>query len=309
MTQPSMAQGCYRHPDRPTMIACQRCRRPVCPECLVPAPVGVQCPECVRQGHRVTRTGVGPLGGHRSANPQLTTWVLIGLNLAVFGLLLATGGADSPWAEVLAITPLGTCLAGTGHYYPGVTDAAACAALPEATGWTAGVAAGAWWQALTSAFAHTDPMHLGSNLLSLWFLGPPLEQVLGRARFLALYLISAVGGSLAVMWLADASSSALGASGAIFGMLGGLLLLARRFGGNYQLIGGLLALNLVITFANTAAISWQGHLGGLLAGLAVTGVLLAAPRGPRRSSWQWAGLAALTLLLLGGIAWRAIMLG
>lgn len=308
MSQPPV-QVCYRHPGSATMIACQRCRRPICPECMTPAPVGVQCPECVREGHRVTRTGLGPLGGRRSAQPQLTSWVLIGLNLAVFAFLLLTGGANSPWTDVLAITPLGTCLAGAAQYYPGVPDAVSCLQLPQATGWTAGVGAGAWWQVLTSAFAHTDPLHVGSNLISIWFLGPPLERVLGRARFLAVYLISAIGGSLAVMWLADPASSALGASGAIFGMLGSLLLLARRFGGNYQLIGGLLVLNLVITFANTADISWQGHLGGLLAGLAVIGVLLAAPRGPRRSAWQWGGLALLTLLLLGGIVGRAIMLG
>ncbi|MCW3156565.1 rhomboid family intramembrane serine protease [Micropruina sonneratiae] len=302
-------QSCYRHRERATNIACQRCRRPICPACMVPAPVGVQCPECVREGHRVTRTGLGPLGGRRSANPLVTSMVLIGLNVAVFVFLLLTGGDDSPWADVLAISPLGTCLAGPGQYYPDVPDAVTCAQLSQATGWVAGVGAGAWWQVLTSAFAHTDPLHLGSNLLSLFFLGPPVERVLGRARFLAVYLIGALGGSAAVMWLADPASSALGASGAIFALLGSLLLLARRFGGNYQLIGGLLVLNIVITVANTAEISWQGHLGGLLAGLAAAGVLLAAPRGEHRAGWQWAGLAALTLLLLAAVGSRAIMLG
>lgn len=307
MTQPPSVSVCYRHADRETMIGCQRCRRPICGECMVTAPVGVQCPECVRAGARATRSGVGPLGGRRSADPRLTSIVLIGLNLVVFALILATGGWESPWAYRLGISPQGMCLLtdGSGNYYPDVTSAE-CAVLPGAS-WMTGVADGAWWQPLTSAFAHAELIHLASNLLALWFLGPPLEQVLGRTRFLAVYGISALAASAAVMWLSAPDSVALGASGAIFGMLGALLLLARRFGGNYQLIAVFLALNIAITVIGGGYISWQAHLGGLIGGLASAAALILAPRA-RRPLIQLIGLLALTALAVAAIGWRAIML-
>ena len=137
------------------------------------------------------------------------------------------------------------------------------------------------------------------NLLALYFLGPPLEQVLGRARFLAVYFVSALAGSAAVMWLAAPDSSALGASGAIFGLLGALLLIARRSGGNYQLIAMWLGINVVITVLGGSYISWQGHL--------VAAALVLPPR-TQRARWQWPGVIALTVLLLVAIAVRAMML-
>ncbi len=274
---------------------------------MVTAPVGVQCPECVREGMRATRTGVGPLGGRRSSDPRRTSLVLIGLNLAVFVAILATGGWDSVWVNRLGISPQGMCLLtdGSGNYYPGVTPAQ-CAALVDA-GWVNGVATGAWWQVLTSAFTQAEILHLASNLLALWFLGPPLEQVLGRVRFLAVYGISALTASAAVMWLSAPDSVAVGASGAIFGMLGALLLLAKRFGGNYQMIAAFLALNIVITIMGGGYISWQAHLGGLIGGLVSAAVLIWVPR-ERRPLWQLIGLLALTAATLAAIAWRAIML-
>ncbi|MFT4295100.1 MAG: rhomboid family intramembrane serine protease, partial [Micropruina sp.] len=213
----------------------------------------------------------------RPADPRLTSLVLIGGNVAVYLLILATGGWASLWVNRLGISPLGMCLLddGSGRYYPG-SDAAACATLPD-TVWLAGAADGAWWQVLTNAFTHADPIHLLGNLLALWYLGPPLEQAVGRLRFLTIYGLGVLGASAAVLWLSDPDSTALGASGAIFAMLGALLVLARRFGGNYQLIAVFLAVNIVITVVGGSHISWQGHLGGLLAGLAA-GAALALPR-------------------------------
>ena len=274
---------------------------------MTPAPVGVQCPDCVRSGAEATRADQGPFGGRRSANPMTTSLVLIGINLAVFLLTVVTGGWLSPWVYRLGITPLGTCLVddGSGDYYPGVGPAD-CAALPDAF-WAAGVATGAPWQVLTSAFTHSEVMHVAANMLALWFLGPPLERVLGRARFLAVYGISALAASAAVMWLSAPDAVALGASGAIFGMLGALLLIARRSGGNYQLILTFLAINIVITVIGGATISWQGHLGGLLGGLAAAAVIVLPPR-EQRARWQLVGLIGLTLALVVAIVWRAIML-
>jgi len=308
MTQPPPVQGCYRHPDRPTLARCQRCRRPVCPECMVPAPVGVQCVDCVRDGVRATRADEGPFGGRRSADPRLTSLILIGVNVAVFLAVLLTGGGYARLATALSITPLGQCLVddASGSYYPGVLDPATCASQPGAY-WAAGVAYGAFWQVLTSAFTHAEILHIGANMLALFFLGPPLEQVLGRTRFLAVYLISALAGSAAVMWLAPPDSSALGASGAIFGMLGALLVITRKAGGNYQLVLVWLGINVVLTVVGGAGISWQGHLGGLLGGLAAAAILVLPAREDRRR-WQWPGLAALTGLLLAVIVVRVIML-
>lgn len=300
-------QVCYRHPERATLIGCQRCRRPICPECMVEAHVGVQCPECVREGARATRSAEGPYGGTRSANPRLTSLVLIGVNVGVFLLIVLTGGGFGRWANRLAITPLGQCLVddSTGRYYPGLGQAA-CNAVQGAY-WADGVATGAWWQLITSAFAHAELLHVATNLLTLYFLGPPLEQVLGRARFLAVYFVSALAGSAAVLWLAAPDSSALGASGAIFGLLGALLLIARKSGGNYQQIAMWLGINVVITVLGGAYISWQGHLGGLIGGLAVAAVLVLTPR-EQRARWQWPGVIAVTLLLLVLIAVRVVML-
>ena len=249
-----------------------------------------------------------PLGGRRSADPRVTSLVLIGANVAVFLLVLVTGGWASPWVHRLGIGPVGSCLVDdtSGNYYPGV-DAAGCAVLPG-TLWVDGVADGAWWQVLTSAFTHADLIHLGGNLLALWVLGPPLERVLGRLRFLAVYGLGAVGASAAVMWLGPPDSVALGASGAIFAMLGTALVLARRFGGNYQLIATFLGVNILITVLGGAYISWQGHLGGLVAGLAASAALVLPPR-ERRPVAQFAGLAGLAVVAVGAIGWRAMMLG
>lgn len=274
---------------------------------MMPAPVGVQCVECVQAGAAATRSAEGPYGGRRSRDPRLTSLVLIGLNVAVFVAVLLTGGGYARLATALSISPLGQCLVddASGRYYPDVT-AAICTTAPEAY-WAAGVATGAFWQVLTSAFTHAEVLHLATNMIALFFLGPPLEQVLGRARFLAVYLISALAGSAAVMWLAPPDSAALGASGAIFGLLGALFVVARRSGGNYQLILIWLGINVVITVIGGAGISWQGHLGGLLGGLACAAVLVLPPREQRRR-WQWPGLIALTVLLLALIGVRAMML-
>ena len=236
-----------------------------------------------------------------------------GFAASIQGRVTDAGGAGFSGVQVrvYTLTAKGWAVAasvttdGSGNYYPGV-GAGQCATLPG-TLWLAGVAAGAWWQVLTSAFAHAEILHLGSNLLALWFLGPPLEQVLGRTRFLAVYGISALGASAAVMWLSAPDSVALGASGAIFGMLGALLILARRFGGNYRLIAAFLGLNILITVIGGGFISWQAHLGGLIGGLASTAALILPPR-QRRPVGQLAGLLGLTVVIVGAVAWRAIML-
>ncbi len=294
---------CYRHPDRPTRIGCQRCGRPICPECMIPAPVGFQCPDCVAQGMRETRQAQAPFGGRRRDNTALTSMVLMVLNALAWGAIIATGGADSPLFWTLALTPEGVCTV-PGGYYPGLTDAA-CAAASGV--WHPGVADGAWWQLLTTAFTHLSPVHIGFNMLALWFLGPPLEQVLGRSRFLALYFGSALAGSVAVFWLADPSVTTVGASGALFGLMGGFLIVAWKGRGDVRSILMWLLANVAFTFLGGAQISWQGHFGGLAGGLAIAALIVFAPRA-QRSRFQWVGVAVVLAVLLVAVALRALAL-
>ncbi len=305
MTQPQqpVAYGCYRHPDRPTYIRCQRCGRPICGDCMISAAVGFQCPECVASFAKQTRQHEGPYGGTRSTNPRLTTFVLIGINVAVWALILIGGDAIT---NLLALEPGGVCLSATDptKWYPSATTAARCAIVGGA--WQAGVASGAWWQVITSAFTHVEVWHIGMNMISLWFLGPPMEAALGRVRFLAVYLLSALTGSMAVMWFSEPTAQTLGASGAIFGLIGSLVVVGLKVKADLRVAFTWLAINLVFTFVNSG-ISWQGHIGGLLGGMAATAIIVYAPR-KDRARIQWLGLAGLAVLTVAAIVVRAVQL-
>ncbi|WP_344329170.1 rhomboid family intramembrane serine protease [Streptomyces macrosporus] len=265
---------CYRHPDRETGISCVRCDRPVCPECMIPASVGFQCPECVRGG---SGTGHAPgasrprtlAGGTVAADPRLVTKVLLGINVAVFVAVLTAGDR------------LVDALAMVGH------------AFDPATAEWIGVADGEWYRMLTSAFLHQEPWHIGFNMLALWWLGPQLEAALGRWRYLALYLLSALGGSTLTYLLAAQNQMSLGASGAIFGLFGATAVLMRRMRYDMRPILVLLAINLAITFT-FSGIAWEAHLGGLVVGAVVAYAMVHAPR-DRRALVQY-GTCAVVLL-------------
>lgn len=292
---------CYRHPDVPTGIVCTRCGRPICGQCMIDAAVGFQCPTCVMEGMRSTRAFELPYGGTRVADTRRTTVVLIAVNVIIFLVAMAVKG----FADQFSLTPAGTCLSVSDpdSYYPNAT-AAQCAASGDGN-WVPGVAGGRWWQIVTSAFLHTQLWHVGLNMMALWILGQNLERVLGRARFLALYLVSALTGSAAVMWLASPDSSSLGASGAIFGMFAAFALLVWRVKGDFKQVLYVLGINAVISFM--PGISWQAHLGGFLGGLVVAAIIVFAPR-ENRSVLQWAGVGVVTALTLGAIALRVLQL-
>jgi membrane associated rhomboid family serine protease len=245
---------------------------------MQPAAVGFQCPSCVREGTKGTRSARTAYGGERSANPALTSQVLVALNVAVWVLIMATGGRASPLIDQLALRPLGGLFrAGDGLItLPGVADAP--------------------WQLLTSVFTHITLWHIGFNMLVLWTLGPQLELAVGRLRFLAIYLLSGLAGSAAVLWLSSPTGATLGASGAIFGMLGALLVIAVKARGDVRGIATWIGINLVITFVLPFNISWQGHLGGLVGGLLVGAAVVYAPR-QRRPLWQAAGVGAVAALV------------
>ena len=295
---------CYRHPDRETYIRCQRCDRPICPDCMRSAAVGFQCPSCVAEGAKSTRQGRTAYGGQRSGNPALTSIVLVAINAAIWLLITLTGGFVSRLTDALALLGAGRCEAGSG-YYPGINSSDACATLPNAH-WVAGVADGAWWQLLTSAFTHVEVWHIGFNMLALWVLGPTLEAVMGRTRFLAVYLLSGLSGSALVL-LAAPETQTLGASGAIFGLMAALLVIAVKSGGNVSQIGTWILINAVLTFT-VPHISWQGHLGGFLGGLLITGAFVYAPK-ERRGVWQAGALAAFFVVLVALIVVRVGQLG
>jgi membrane associated rhomboid family serine protease len=303
MTQPSDGQAatgvptCYRHPDRETWIRCQRCDRSICPDCMRDAAVGFQCPECVKEANKGSRQNRAVYGGERSADPRLTSYVLIGLNAVVWLAIAATGGNGSRLATLLSLSPRGRCelTDGSGRYYPSVSSSELCATLPV-TGWQAGVSDGAWWQLLTSMFTHVDIWHIALNMMALYILGPALERIMGRTRFLLVYFLGGLAGSVMVLWLSDPGGSTLGASGAIYALLGGLLVTFRKARLDTSWLMQNLALGVVITIVGWRYISWQGHLGGLLGGIAVAAIIAYAPRSSR-SVVQWAGVGLLTVVL------------
>jgi membrane associated rhomboid family serine protease len=292
---------CYRHPGREAHIRCQRCGRVICPDCMRPAAVGFQCPECVKEGAKQTRSGRTAYGGLRPTDASITSGVIIAINVAVWLGVLATGGSGSRVLDWLVLRTQALCQTGPAA---GVD---AGRSLCERGGGTylPGVADGAYWELLTSAFTHVQVWHIGFNMLALWVLGPQLELAVGRLRFLALYFVSALAGSAMVLWFADEYTigGTLGASGAIFGLMGALAVLALKVGGDVRGVLTWIGINFAFTFL-LANISWQGHLGGFLAGSAVGAILVYAPRGPRRALVQWLGTGAVALVVVAAILAR-----
>jgi membrane associated rhomboid family serine protease len=274
---------------------------------MVPAAVGFQCPDCVRRHTRATRQNQGWFAPLSSRNPRVTSFVIIGVNAAVWLVIQAAGliGQRDRLVDVLGLMPGGLCRVDASYY---VVDKLTCATV-EGSHWVPGLADGAWWQVVTSVFTHVNIMHLAMNCLTAFFLGPPLESLLGRGRFLATYLLSGLAGSLAVFWLSDPHSMTYGGSGALFGLMGALLLLAWRRRLDVRQLLFWLGLNVLFTVFGASSISWQGHLGGLVGGGLLGLVWAFVPSSAHRSRDQWLGVGALGLLMLAGLAARVVSLG
>jgi membrane associated rhomboid family serine protease len=251
---------CYRHPDRETGLSCSECDRPICYECMTPAPVGIRCPEHsgkpqgIQKVTRGVERAVTGVGGRRV---NAVTIGLIAANVAVALVELASGSSASFTNN--SIFEKGALFA-SGYV--------------SASGEPLGVAHGEWWRLFTSMFLHASFFHLAVNMYSLYFVGSIMEQVIGRWRFLLLYLASGLAGSAGALLLSPLTPT-VGASGAIFGVLGGLFILERRrhiaTGGQ---VAGLIVLNLVITLAFSSSISVGGHIGGLIGGMLLMLALL-----------------------------------
>lgn len=272
------APVCYRHPDRETYVACTRCERPICPDCMRPASVGFQCPECVAEGAKTVRQGRTVFGGRVSGDTSRVSITIIALNVAVYVLGLLSARSLAP--------EFGN-LSGPARFGPG--------------GELQGVEAGQVYRLITAAFLHGGLFHLLMNMFALAQLGPVLESALGRVRFLALYLLSALGGSTLSFLVSDRGTLGVGASGAIFGLFGAYYIVVRRLGGETRSIVTLLAVNLVITFA-VPIIDWRAHLGGLVTGAVVAAAMAYAPRGERRDLVQAGACAGVLALIVLAVA-------
>ena len=269
---PDRTGYCYRHPDRPSFVLCQRCGRTICGECQTPAPVGVICPECMReQRASAPRTKPAVITRARAAagrGAPVVTYSLIGITLAVFLLQLIPG---------LAVTDR---LLYAGVYsLPGNLEP---------------------WRMITSVFVHSTALifHVLLNMYTLWIFGQLLEGLLGRWRFLALYLISGLGGSIGVLWLSDPRVGVVGASGAIFGLMGAFLVIQRRLGGQTTQLFVLLGINLVIGFIPGFNVAWQAHLGGLVVGALVGFIFVETRQRSRQALQVWLLVGVVVLLLL-----------
>ena len=248
---------CARHPGRETGVRCTRCDRPACAACLREAPVGYQCVDCVaRSARSQPRTSTIPWATPTGRSVVIP--ILIAINIAVFVVTVVQAGSLSDNTSAALFQQW--------------------ALQPEA------VAHGAWWQLLTSGFLHIGPLHIAFNMIALWVIGRDLEQVLGRVRFLVVYLVSLLGGSLAVFLFANPTSDTAGASGAVFGLMGGLAVVLMRLRLSPRPALTIILLNVIISFA-VPNISILGHLGGLASGAAVTAAMVYTPQKnpPRRS--------------------------
>jgi membrane associated rhomboid family serine protease len=269
---------CVRHPDRPTGLRCTRCDRPACPDCLREASVGYQCVDCVSAGRPAGRRGTTVAGSPPVAKPVVVP-ALIAINVAVFVLTVAQ-------ARDLYEND-GSALFAQWALMPGL------------------VADGQWWRVLTAGFLHYGPLHLLFNMMALWVIGRDIEMVLGRTRFLAVYLVSLLGGSAAVLLFYGANAQVAGASGAVFGLMGGLAVVLRRLQVPATQVLVLIGVNVVISVV-LPGISLIGHVGGLLVGAAVTAALVYAPA-RNRVAVQAAAITGLTAVLLVVIALTSLV--
>jgi len=263
---------CYRHPDRETRVTCSECGRPICEDCMTFAPVGIRCPDHSGQPQGAARLTQGMRRTSFESSAALVTKVLVGINVAVYLLELAMGGQIN----------------GTGNeiYTNGVLYGPA-------------VAAGDWWRLISAAFLHYGPLHLGMNMLALWWFGAAVEQVLGRGRYLLLYLVSGLAGSAGALVLSPTNLT-VGASGAIFGILGAAFVLERQR--TYVLGGGavsIIALNLAFTLF-VPGISIGGHLGGLAGG--ALGILALSRFGRGHAVYGKPGLVGIAGLVAIAVA-------
>lgn len=235
---------------------------------MVPAPVGFHCPACVAEAQRRVPPVRSQLGGVARANPRRVTTALIGINGVLYALTWLSGDAMLREFGLIGVA----------------------------------VAAGEWWRLLTAPFLHAGLWHVGLNMFALWVLGGVLEPLLGRGRFLMVYLASALGGAVASYAFSNPGAVSVGASGAVFGLLGGLVVALRRLNRDVSGVIALLLINVALGFV-FPNIDWRAHLGGLVVGALVTAAFAYAPARYRDAA-AWATLGVVLLGLAMVVDWR-----
>lgn len=273
------ADRCYRHPDRVSWVLCQRCGRTVCGDCQQQAPVGVRCPDCVRElraeQQTMQRAARRASGAPRTAiGRRARQWLA------------------QPAPVTIAIFAV-TALVGVLQILPGDLSPALAYFLPYSLFEP--------WRFVTYALVHAGVLHFAFNMLVLWMVGPPIEQRIGRLPFLAAYLVSVAGAAVAVAWFTPLSA-VVGASGGIYALFGMLIGMQRMVGRVQPSLLVIVGINLAITFL-FGGISWPAHVGGLAIGLAIGfGIGFADKRMPRTrtaaSSWMVVGGVAAVLAAL-----------
>jgi membrane associated rhomboid family serine protease len=293
-------QHCYRHPDRETGVSCSNCGRPICHECMIPAPVGFRCPECVREqrasGSRakvITRGQVRSrwsAGGGMMSGAAPVTKVLLGINVVIFlaemvlgAVGVMGGGSTRTLVDMGALVPTYVAVK---HEY---------------------------WRLFTAMFLHGGLLHIAFNMYALYLGGSFLEALAGRGKYIAIYLVAGVAGNVAVYLLAAPFSVTIGASTAIFGIFGALFMYSFHFrdsaaGRALSSMGTVILINLVITFV-MPGISWQGHIGGLIGGVLAVEALTGFGRRDLRAPWgarDAAMLATVAAVLVVLVLWRTV---
>ena len=286
MTSPEFASNrdnfCYRHPDRQSFVLCQRCMRTICPECQTPAAVGVICPECMsaerknrtpgqKRAQRQWRRRSTAIAAPVQSGKPIMTYAIMAVTVFV-GLLQLIPGLDIR----------GMLLFWAPYLYPELTG------LPFEP-----------WRLLTAALVHSGIWHIGLNMLALWIIGRSLEPMLGRWRFLSLYVLGALGGSVAVAIISPGTAT-VGASGAVFALFGALLVIGLHLGANMTGLWVLLGINLVIGFVPGFNIAWQAHVGGALVG-ALVGFIILRTRKRSQRTGQILLLLAVAAFLIAAV--------
>jgi membrane associated rhomboid family serine protease len=256
------APPCGNHADRAASVVCAHCDKPICTDCMQQAPVGWQCPDCIAAGAKKTRV-IRPFAGANanrtgivgSTNP---TPVVIGLVVICVVIFAASGFGKTSVIDRFGMWPNGV------HYQH------------------------QYYRLFTSIFLHLDFLHIAFNMITLFIVGPAVEVMLGKSRFLSLFLVAGIGGNVLSYLIAPAAGVSAGASGAIFGILSAYVVLALIQRKPMGPVVALIVINLVIGF--TGNIEWQAHVGGL-----VTGAVLALAYQYASSLRQTAAEVAVTV--------------
>lgn len=281
---PPTIEFCYRHPKVQTAVHCTRCERPICPECMTPAPVGYQCPECVQQARREFRSG---RGARRIRVRNVTaTKVLLAAMFAMFVVEVLVGGADTAIGG-----PSSETLFRLGAMYPPA------------------IANGQYWRLFSAIFLHIGFLHIAFNAYALWLFGPLVEQAYGRTRFLAIFFVTGFVASAASYAFGPLNAVGAGASGAIFGVFGAFIAYNWRrrdlalAAANLRLAVMLIVLNIALAIWSPA-IDWRAHVGGLISGVVAGTVAEGFGTRQTRTAVAIGGFAALIVVGAALVAWR-----